>query len=451
MTVVIADHEEVDHDWSLYAAVLPVVGAAIALALHFLLPGPTPFHLNGDTGRLAVVSYVATGGIAFGFVIVRVGLLLSLALAMVARLTVADVVCSSSRSSRRHDGEDWRLLCALLTVTVARAAVPGMARRDQWRSLCGGTWPRVEQRCPVVRGVDLRRHRARAHLVARRAIRTDRADFPSRPARQVVVIRDAGRLRLRRRGRLAARPRAGARNALARRDDGTVGARASAGGGLIAFLAALPFAGLTPLWSTTTSTTPILLSCIIGALILSSAVISDTTDALRWAAMALEAAILPLGLIAAVSTRSRITRYGVTTDRLSALVFTDLGYVYGIAYLTALIANRAGWQTVVRRASLCLALSVCGIALFLSTPLVRFGARDTRSAGPPRRRAHTGRQVRVDGTALRVRADGASGGRATDAKRAHAADSIRRGDHADGRRVLACAGESDARGERKIP
>ena len=50
------------------------------------------------------------------------------------------------------------------------------------------------------------------------------------------------------------------------------------GVGLILFLVALPFTGLGALWEATKSTTPILLACVIGALILANAVIGNGAE-----------------------------------------------------------------------------------------------------------------------------------------------------------------------------
>lgn len=154
--------------------------------------------------------------------------------------------------------------------------------------------------------------------------------------------------------------------------------------GLLAFLVALPFTGLTPLWGATKSTTPILLSCIVGALILANTVIGDVPEessrrrALQWAAMALGVALLPLGVIAAISTGLRILQYGLTPDRLWAVVFTGVACAYGAAYVVALARRRSGWANPVRVANLRLALALCGLTFILSTPLFSFSAISTK-------------------------------------------------------------------------
>ena len=150
------------------------------------------------------------------------------------------------------------------------------------------------------------------------------------------------------------------------------------GAGLLVFLLALPFTGLDALWEATKSTTPILLGCVIGALILSNAVIGNGTDeeatnpVLRFGAMALALAVLPLAVIAGIATGLRIGQYGLTPDRLWAVVFVGFASVYGVAYLVALIRGRHAWGAFVRPSNLRIAFLVAGVGLLLATPLASF-------------------------------------------------------------------------------
>lgn len=154
--------------------------------------------------------------------------------------------------------------------------------------------------------------------------------------------------------------------------------------GLVVFLMAIPFTGLTPLWEATKSTTPILLSCIIGALCLINAVIGgDDAHAahhpvLRGSVVALSLAILPLAVIVILSTGSRIHQYGLTPDRLWAATFTAIACAYGLAYLIAIARGRASPAPYLRSTNLRLAIGLCALAVLLSTPLVNFGALATR-------------------------------------------------------------------------
>lgn len=156
------------------------------------------------------------------------------------------------------------------------------------------------------------------------------------------------------------------------------------GVGLLVFLVSLPFTGLGTLWEATRATTPILLGCVIGALILANAVIGNGADeelhnpVLRWGAMALALAVLPLAAIAAIATGLRIGQYGLTPDRLWALTFVILASAYGLAYFVSLVRGRMQWADRVRPANLRMAFAVAGVALFLATPLLSFNALSTR-------------------------------------------------------------------------
>ncbi|MBO9575270.1 MAG: DUF4153 domain-containing protein [Sphingobium sp.] len=146
--------------------------------------------------------------------------------------------------------------------------------------------------------------------------------------------------------------------------------------GLVAFLAVLPFTGLAPLWGTG-ETTPSMLAAALVALFLVNAVIGDKAEdvsnsrALRWGAMALGLALLPLALIAAWSTGLRIGQYGLSPDRLWALTFIILGTVTAVAYVAA-IARKGDWVTRLYRSNLHLAFILGGVAFILSTSLISF-------------------------------------------------------------------------------
>ncbi|GGA38564.1 DUF4153 domain-containing protein [Sphingomonas psychrolutea] len=155
------------------------------------------------------------------------------------------------------------------------------------------------------------------------------------------------------------------------------------GVGLLIFLISLPFTGLHALWDATKSTTPILLSCVIGALILANAVIGNseeeeaTNPVLRFGAMALAVAMFPLAVVAANATWLRVSQYGLTPDRLWAVVFVALASAYGIAYLLAVARARGRWAKRARVSNLQLAFVVAGLGLFLATPMLSFNALST--------------------------------------------------------------------------
>jgi Domain of unknown function (DUF4153) len=176
--------------------------------------------------------------------------------------------------------------------------------------------------------------------------------------------------------------------------------------GLVLFVLALPFTGLQPLWDQTEATTPILLVCILGSVLLVNAAIGNSTDEearsplVRYAALGLVPVMLPLAFVAAVSTAKRIGQYGLTPGRLWACVFVLAAAAFALAYLHALVRGRAGWPEALRRANVRVAAGLCLLALFLALPIVSFGAI---SAGDQSARLRSGRVTpdRFDWAAMR--------------------------------------------------
>lgn len=154
---------------------------------------------------------------------------------------------------------------------------------------------------------------------------------------------------------------------------------------LVLFLASMLVTGLSPLWEATKSTTPIVISAAIVAIILANAAIGDSTDdeakmpLIRWGTVALGVTLLPLGIIAAISTGLRINQYGLTPDRLWAVVFGGIACAYGLAYLVVLVRKRGGWMADIRPANVQLAIGLCTLAFVLAMPIINFGAWSTAS------------------------------------------------------------------------
>ena len=154
--------------------------------------------------------------------------------------------------------------------------------------------------------------------------------------------------------------------------------------GLLFFVLALPFTGVGALWEQTKATTPILLACMAGALVLTNAVAGNSPDeeskapALRWSAMALIACLVPLAVVAALSISTRIAQHGFTPDRLWAAVFVSVAGAVAVGYTLSLVRGRSAWATSLRAANVRLAAAVCLLALFLALPIVSFGALSAR-------------------------------------------------------------------------
>ena len=159
---------------------------------------------------------------------------------------------------------------------------------------------------------------------------------------------------------------------------------------LVIFLLAVVASGISVLWNATESPTPLLLSFAAACFVLVNAVVrngdaeASGNRVLRWAALVLALAILPLALLAAISTGTRISEYGLSPERLWGVIAVAVAVAYGVAYFIAPIRGRmagalAGWMDGVRTANMHLAVGTCVLAFLLALPLFDFGAISTRN------------------------------------------------------------------------
>lgn len=368
-------------DWPLRAALLALAGAVVGLAVHHLLKGAQPWQWTQDPGRIALAGLLTTAGLAYAFVVERGRQHLSLTFAGIAALVVASVIYWNGPGSGWDAAEQWRLTCALLTVAIAAPlfqawrdggagrTIPYVAAHDRaWTNVVlwfaawafvGVTWLLVLLLSELFGLIGLK-----FLIELLREDWFDKVLSGGALGGAIGMLRDRERI-LGTLQRVVTTVLAVLAPVLAV--------------GLLAFLVALPITGLSPLWAATRATTPILLGCVIGALILANAVIGDSPaderrGVLRWSAMGLGVAMLPLGIITSVSTGLRIDQYGLTPERLWAVVFAGIACTYGLAYLVALVRARGGWAVPVRVANLRLGLALCALAFVLSTPMLSFNA-----------------------------------------------------------------------------
>lgn len=377
---------EETREWPLRAALLALAGAGAGLAVHFLVAGSALFRPDIPAWRLALAALLTTAGLAVAFVVERDGHRPTAIFAALAGLVVGSVVYWNGPSNGWGTGEAWRLTCALLTVAIAAPLFQawrdaGASRTIPYAAAHDRAWTNVVLwfAAVVFTGIAWLLALLLGELFALIGVRLIeqllRKDW-------FVAVLTGGAFGgaiglLRDRERVLGNLQRVVTTVL------SVLAPVLAVG-LLAFLIALPFTGLSPLWAATRSTTPILIGCVIGALILGNAVLGDRSEhearrgVLRWSAMGLGLALLPLGMIAAVSTGLRIAQYGLTPERLWAVVFTGIACAYGLAYLVALVRARGSWGEPVRVANLRLGIALCALAFILSTPLLSFNALATR-------------------------------------------------------------------------
>nr|WP_279338849.1 DUF4153 domain-containing protein [Sphingomonas sp. BGYR3] len=177
------------------------------------------------------------------------------------------------------------------------------------------------------------------------------------------------------------------------------------GAALMLFLVSLPFTGLSGLWESWGSAAGLLLSATIGCFILANAIIGNGPEdeprnpLLRYGAILLALSMFPLAVLAATAIGLRIDQYGLTPERLWAIVFAAVSCTVGLAYWFSLGRGRAEWARMARSANLRIALAVCIVAAILATPLVSFNAMATRDQVARIRDGRT-KPGRVDWAAL---------------------------------------------------
>lgn len=141
----------------------------------------------------------------------------------------------------------------------------------------------------------------------------------------------------------------------------------------VAFLAALPFTGLAPLWATK-SAAGILLSAAAALIILTNATYQDGEGrdhpplALRWTARITALLILPLVVIAAYGIALRIGQHGLTPDRVVGMACVLVGLCYGIGYAVAAVWPKA-WMTPLEQTNIITAHVVIAVLLAIFSPI----------------------------------------------------------------------------------
>ena len=149
---------------------------------------------------------------------------------------------------------------------------------------------------------------------------------------------------------------------------------------LVAFLASLPVAGLSGLWDGWISATALTLAAAAGAQLLLNSAIGQGDEAhpvhpvLRWSALALTLAVLPLAALALTALGLRIAQYGWTPERIWGVIAGGVAATYGLIGLWSVVRGRLNFDAILRPLQVQAALGVCGLALLLALPIVDFGA-----------------------------------------------------------------------------
>lgn len=136
------------------------------------------------------------------------------------------------------------------------------------------------------------------------------------------------------------------------------------------FALTLPFTGLGPLWATRSATLLVLVLLTLMAVFLNAVFEDGSREApYPWIArIVIEAAtcIMPLyAAIALYGTSLRVTQYGLTPQRVYALVFGAIAGVYALGYATAVIWRRTPWIGLLKSVNVGAALVVAAAAVLI--------------------------------------------------------------------------------------
>jgi hypothetical protein len=371
--------------WPARAAGLAVLGALLAIAFErLLLEGPGETATN-DPLRLSLASFVAIFGFVLGFTLERLLPLWSALFALGCASVVALIFYWNGTPEGWSAGDEWRVFSGLLVVAIAAPLFQTMreasARRLDPSAVHAHAWTNIVLWFAAWAFTLITF--LLAHLLAE-LFNLIGLDLLRRTMREAWFV--AGIIGAALGGAIGLlRDRDQVLGMLQRVVTTVLSVLAPVlAVGLALFVAALPFTGLAPLWDKTSATTPILLFAIAGALVLANSVIGNRAEeeakskVLRFSAMALAAVMLPLAMVAAVSTWLRIEQHGFTPERLWAAVFVGIVLAIAATYLWTVARGRLGWAERARPANVRLALGISAVALLLATPLINFGAIATR-------------------------------------------------------------------------
>jgi len=375
--------EDQDERWPLLPVILAGLGLATGLVAHWIIGSAHQPQISAI--RLALLSFVSVSALVFAFVVIRDDVRRSLVFALGCGAVAALILYFNGATSGWSSTEKWRVFSLALAIGIAaplfQAGRESGFRPISYPAAYDHAWTNAILWCLgwAFVGVTMLLSFLLAALF--QLIKIEflgdllQKEWFWRPL--IGLAFGLGLALLREHSRIVSLLQNVAMLVL-----GVLAPVLAIGLGL--FLLFLPFTGLQPLWDATKSTTPILLGCVVGALLLVNAVIGNGADdaprnrVLRWAALVLVVVILPLAGIAAVATGLRIGQYGFTPERLWALTFVILASVVAVAYLVSVIRGRGSWADRVRPANLNLAIITCAAALLLATPILSFNTISTR-------------------------------------------------------------------------
>ena len=141
---------------------------------------------------------------------------------------------------------------------------------------------------------------------------------------------------------------------------------------VLAFLAALPFTGLAPLFGTRSGASTVLSASAALIVLLSAAYQDGETripTALRWAGRAAALALAPLVLIAADALWLRVGQYGLSPARIEAIACAVIAAGFAAGYAFAAVRRKGAWMQPLELTNVVMARVAMLAILLLFTPI----------------------------------------------------------------------------------
>jgi hypothetical protein len=140
------------------------------------------------------------------------------------------------------------------------------------------------------------------------------------------------------------------------------------------FSVSLCFSGLEPLWKTKAATASLLAGCVALALLVNAAYQQGNEErpvhiVLRWSARIACGLLLVFSSLAAYSLWLRIAQYGLTPERVMALVGVIIAVLYGLGYAMAAVMPKDRWLRLLEPVNIALAFIMALICLAVLTPV----------------------------------------------------------------------------------
>lgn len=152
----------------------------------------------------------------------------------------------------------------------------------------------------------------------------------------------------------------------------------------VIFAVSLLFTGLKPLWDTKAATVTLLSFCVAIVLLINAAYQQGDTErdiniVMKWATRAACLLLLVFSAIAAISLKLRIDQYGLTADRVIALLSVIIAVAYGLSYSICAVWPKGRWMTLIEPCNIGLAALKCVLFFAVLTPIAdprRLGVND---------------------------------------------------------------------------